>query len=169
MSEKKQEEKYSNPKFESAVFFVQDVDRSKEFYTNILGQKITMNLGRNVVFEGGLAIWEANYALNTIFSDKAKNVKVGGNNVEIYFESSNLEEVYQKLENNNVKLLNPITEAPWGQKTFRVYDPDNNIIEFGEPMPAVVIRLHQKGMSPEEITKKTKMPIEIVNKILENI
>ena len=166
MSEIKQEKKYSNPEFKSAVFFVQDVAKSKNFYTNILGQKIMMDLGRNVIFEGGLGIWEANYALNTIFSDK---VEVGGNNVEIYFESSILEEVYQKLENNDVKLLNPIIEAPWGQRTFRVYDPDNHIIEFGEPMPTVVIRLHQKGMSPEEIIKKTKMPVEIVNKILENI
>ena len=76
MSEIKQEEKYSNPKFESAVFFVQDVDKSKNFYVNILGQKITMDFGLNVAFEGGLAIWETEYALNTIFSEKAKKVKI---------------------------------------------------------------------------------------------
>lgn len=152
-----------------SAIFVQDVEKSKNFYANILGQKITMDFGLNVAFEGNLAIWEKNYALNTIFSENAKNVKVGSNNVEIYFESTNLEKLYQKLENEGIKLLHPIAEAPWGKRSFRVYDPDNHIIEIGEPMSTVVIRLHQNGMSPEEITKKSMMPIEIVNKILENI
>ena len=147
MPERKQEEKYLPPKFESAVFFVQDVNKSKNFYANILGQKITMDFGRNVVFEGGFAIWEADYALNTIFPDKAGKVKVGGNNAEIYFESSNLEEVYQKLKNKEINLLHPIIEAPWGQKSFRAYDPDNHIIEFAEPMSAVVLRLHHEEIS----------------------
>ena len=169
MSAKKQEEKLNNLKFESAVFFVRDVEKSKIFYVNILGQKIIMDFGRNVAFEGNFAIWEEEYALNTIFSENAKKKKVGGNNTEIYFESTNIEEVYQKLEKENIKLIHSIVEAPWGQRSFRVYDPDNHIIEIGEPMSVVVIRLHKEGMSPEEITNKSMMPIEIVNKILENI
>jgi predicted enzyme related to lactoylglutathione lyase len=168
MSKKKGIENTS-PKFEGAVFFVKDVEKSKNFYSNLLGQKITMDFGVNVAFEGKLAIWEEEYALNIIFSEKAKEIKVGGNNSEIYFESSNLEELHNKLKNEGVEIMHPIVEAPWGQRSFRVYDPDNHIVEFGEPMSTVIIRLHQQGMSPEEINKKSFMPIEIVKDVIKNI
>lgn len=166
---KKEEKGNSAPKFESAVFFVKDVNKSKNFYKNILGQKILMDFGLNVAFEGGFAIWETDYALNTIFSDKAKKIKVGGNNVEIYFEISNLESISKKLKKEGVKFIHSIKVAPWGQRGFRIYDPDSHIIEFGEPMSAVVIRFHQQGKTIEEIAKKSLMPIEIINEILKNI
>ena len=168
MSQKKGIEN-TNPKFEGAVFFVKDVEKSKNFYSNLLGQKITMDFGANVAFEGRLAIWEIDYALNIIFSEKAKDIKVGGNNSEIYFESSNLDELHNKLKNEGVDMMHPIVEAPWGQRSFRVYDPDNHIVEFGEPMSTVIIRLHQQGMSPEEINKKSFMPIEIIKDIIKHI
>jgi len=72
----------SSPKFESAVFFVKDVEKSKNFYVNFLGQKILMDFGRNVGFEGGFAIWETDYALNIIFEEKSSGISVGGNNAE---------------------------------------------------------------------------------------
>ena len=102
MSKKDRENKSGNLKFESAVFFVQDVEKSKNFYVNILGQRIVMDFGRNVAFEGNFAIWEKNYALNTIFHEKAKKIKVGSNNSEIYFESDHIEEVYQELERKKI-------------------------------------------------------------------
>ena len=66
-------------------------------------------------------------------------------------------------------MMHPIVEAPWGQRSFRVYDPDNHIVEFGEPMSTVIIRLYQLGMSPEEINKKSFMPIEIVKNVIKNL
>ena len=119
MSEKKKE-KANNLKFESAVFFVRDVEISKNFYANILGQKIIMDFGRNVAFEGNLAIWEKEYALNTIFSEKAKKLKVGGNNVEIYFESTELEEIYKKLQ-IPYRVLD-IVSGDLGTQAYKKYD-----------------------------------------------
>ena len=45
-----------------------------------------------------------------------------------------------------------------GSESFRIYDPDNHIIEFTESMSSVVLRLHSKGIKTEEISKKTMMP-----------
>ena len=56
-----------NPKFHSVVLLVEDIERSKRFYGVVLGQKVVMDFGRNVGYEGGLAIWERDYALNLIF------------------------------------------------------------------------------------------------------
>lgn len=157
------------PKFESAVFFVKDVEKSKNFYVNVLGQKILMDFGRNVGFEGGFAIWEAEYALNTIFEEKSSETCVGGNNSEIYFEVANLDGLLQKLKKESIEIIHPIREHPWGQRGFRFYDPDHHIIEVSEPMFKVVARMYKDGMIIEEIEKKSMMPKEFIEMVIETI
>lgn len=154
------------PKYQAAVFFVSDVEKSKHFYNVILGQKITVDFGANVGFEGGLSIWEKNYALNTIFKDKASNLAIGGNNAEIYFEAQNLESLFESLVRQQVNVIHSIREHPWGQRAFRIQDPDNHIIEIGESMVDVVLRLHKEGFSVEDIAEKSMMPQESIENIL---
>jgi catechol 2,3-dioxygenase-like lactoylglutathione lyase family enzyme len=155
------------PKFQSAVFFVVDVERSKHFYRDILGQKVTVDFGANVAFEGGLAIWRTDYALNIIFGDKAKQVQVGANNAEIYFECSGIDAFFEKLKKEQVRIIHPVMEHPWGQRGFRIYDPDGHIIEFGEPMSETVVRLHKQGLSFDEVAAKSMMPPEFIKAVLQ--
>ncbi|MFX1366201.1 MAG: VOC family protein [Promethearchaeota archaeon] len=156
-------------KFESSVFFVNDIKSSKYFYNKILGQKITMDFGRNVGFEGGFAIWEKNYALNTIFSEDAKNIKVGVNHSELYFECAEIEIIFEELKKQEIQIIHPIIEHPWGQRAFRIYDPDDHIIEIAESMSKVVVRLHVEGNTIEEIAQKSLMPKEFIKSILNDI
>ena len=121
-----------------------------------------MDFGRNVGFKGGLAIWQRDYALNLIFQEKDQEIKVGANNSEIYFETKDLDDLYERLA-GKVRVIHSIREHPWGQRAFRVYDPDNHVIEFAESMESVVLRLHIEGLSFEEITKKSMMPMEFIN------
>jgi predicted enzyme related to lactoylglutathione lyase len=88
-----------NPAYHSCVILVEDITRSKHFYITLLGQKIVNDFGRNVVFEGGLSIWQRDYALNLIFQGKTDKTPVGGNNFEIYFESEDLDNLYDRLVN----------------------------------------------------------------------
>ena len=157
--------KKKNPTFRSIVLLVKDIEKSKNFYNIILGQNIVMDFGRNVGFEGGLSIWERGYALDLIFEDKAHGIKVGANNVEIYFETNDLNDLYERLA-TEVRVIHSIREHPWGQRSFRVYDPDNHIIEFAESMASVVLRLHSTGLSIKEIAKKSLMPIEFIRMTL---
>ena len=159
-------ERKRNPTYRSVVLLVKDVEKSKHFYNTILGQKVEMDFGKNVVFEGGLAIWERDYALNLIFQEKPQETTVGGNNAEIYFESNDLDNLYKLLVKDEIRIIHSIREQPWGQRVFRVYDPDNHIIEFAESMASVVLRLDMKGFSLEEIAKKSLMPMEFIKMIL---
>ncbi|MFX1503235.1 MAG: VOC family protein [Promethearchaeota archaeon] len=156
-------------KFESAVIFVNDIKSSKYFYNTILGQKILMDFGRNVVFDGGFAIWEKNYALNIIFSEEAKNIKVGMNNFEIYFECIEIERIFNELKKKKIQIIHPIIEHPWGQRVFRIHDPDNHIIEIAEPMSEVVVRLYLEGNTIEEIAQKSEMSREFIKSVLNSI
>jgi predicted enzyme related to lactoylglutathione lyase len=152
----------SAPKFQAAVFFVKDVERTKRFYCDVLGQKITMDFGENVTFEGGLSIWKTDYALNVIFKDKAKQVSVGGNNAEIYFECSDIAAYFERIRKKPIQVIHQVMEHPWGQRGFRIYDPDGHILEFGEPMSETVLRLHKQGLSINEVAKKSLMPLEFI-------
>ena len=149
------------PVYHSVVLLVKDIEKSKSFYNTVLGQEIAMDFGRNVGFEGGLSIWDKEYALSLIFEDSKTDVKVGSNNSEIYFEFDDLDGLYEKLK-GKTKIIHSIREHPWGQRAFRVYDPDDHIIEFAESMANVVLRLYNDGLSFEEISKKSMMPIEFI-------
>lgn len=124
-----------------------------------------MDFGRNVGFEGGLAIWERDYALNLIFQEKAHGIKVGAFSAEIYFETENLDDLYKRLE-EEVRVIHSIREHPWGQRAFRIYDPDNHILEFAESMESVVNRLNNQGLCLEEIAKKSMMPMKFIRMTL---
>jgi len=155
-----------NPIYRSVVLLVKNIEKSKYFYNIILGQKIVMDFGKNVGFEGGFAIWDREYATNLIFQEEISKVKIGGNNSEIYFESDHLDDLINRLQ-GKVNFVHSIREQPWGQKCFRIYDPDDHIIEFAESMASVVIRLRSIGLSYEEIAEKSLMPMQFIRMILE--
>ena len=160
-------ESANTPKYQASVFFVENIQNAKHFYSEVLGQKVVQDFGANVTFEGGLSLWEKERALNVIFEGKGKQIPVGANNSEIYFECSDIDAFYERLAKEQVRVIHPVMEHPWGQRGFRVYDPDNHILEFGEPMSDTVLRLHKQGLSDDEVAKKSMMPPEFIHSVLQ--
>ena len=154
-----------NPAYHSCVILVEDILISKQFYNSTLGQKILNDFGRNVVFQGGLSIWQRDYALKLIFKEKITKLAVGGNNFELYFETEDLDILYDRLV-NEVEVIHSIFEHSWGQRGFRIRDPDGHIVEFSESMESVVRRLKNQGLNLEEISEKSMMPIEFIERAL---
>jgi len=156
----------SELKLSSFVLFVSDVAKSKEFYTSVLNQEVTMDINSiNVGFKSGLAIWDKKYATNVIFENQNVN-KSDNTNLEIYFETNALDEVFKKVSDMNVNILHGIKTQPWQQRVFRFYDPDNFIIEAAETMEEVIKRLSKEGMTVDAIAEKTFMPKEVVQAML---
>ncbi|MDF2566503.1 MAG: glyoxalase, partial [Massilibacillus sp.] len=58
--------------------------------------------------------------------------------------------------------VHDMIEQPWGQRVFRIYDPDKHMVELGEPMTAVIKRYLNQGMTLIEVAKRTSMPVEFV-------
>jgi len=125
-----------------------------------------MDFKRNVGFKGGFGIWRRDYALNLIFKERAKGLAVGANNFELYFETDSIDNLYERLVKDKIKIVHPIMEHPWGQRAFRIYDPENHIIEFAESMESVVRRLNKEGLGIEGIHKKSMMPIDFIKMVL---
>lgn len=156
------------PGYQSSVFFVSDVEQSKKFYTEIIGQKIEMDFGRCVSFIGGFAIWDISYALQ-MMNLKKQDISKHTSDAELYFEIDDVDSLFKKLKKDNIKCVHDIIEQPWAQRCFRIYDPDNHIIEFAEPMTVVIQRLYNKGLTHNQIIKKTLMPKQIVLDVIGTI
>jgi predicted enzyme related to lactoylglutathione lyase len=150
-------------KFQSAVIFVKDISVSKHFYAGLLQQKISMDHGPNVGFEGGFAIWQNEHALGTIYGQVQTQTAPASQRMEFYFEAEDLDREWDQLMAAGVKEVHAIREQPWGQRVFRVLDPDQNIVELGEPLPVVVRRFVQQGLKLEEIAGRMSMPVEVVS------
>jgi hypothetical protein len=65
-----------------------------------------------------------------------------------------------------VLFLHNILEEPWGQQTIRFFDPDNHLIEIGETMKIFVSRIYNKGLTIEQTSIKTSVPVEEVKKLI---
>jgi len=66
-------------------------------------------------------------------------------------------------------LVHGIHEEPWGQRTIRFFDPDRNLIEAGESMKRFVTRFYCQGMTPEEVSHRTSVPVEEVKRLVGEI
>lgn len=153
-------------KLVSSVIFVKDIKASRRFYEEVLGQSVLMDHGPNVGFNGGFALWQRDHASQIIFGQViADPSAVSQPEAELYFETGQLDEVMLRLDAAQVKYVHPLREQPWGQRVVRFYDPDQHIIEIGEPMPVVILRFLAQGLSVEAIAQRTSMPLEIVKQI----
>jgi len=145
--------------FHSTVIFVADIERAKTFYTSLLNFTIESDFGSNIILSNGLSLWKisADHIISKHLDTHSKS-----NRFELYFESEIIEDMYSQLISSGIHFLHPIEEEPWGQRTIRFFDPDNHLIEIGEPLPVFVNNMHKKGMTPSRISEKTGIPIEKV-------
>lgn len=149
--------------FEGPAILVEDIQRSRRFYEELLEQEVLADFGQNVPFKSGFSIWKADHATEIMFQGKKTTpVKLAQNNFEMYFESDDLENSWAKVEAAWKDIIHPIHEAPWLQRGFRLKDPDGHIVEISESLPALFTRLLESGMTPEEVAQKTGTPLEMV-------
>jgi len=149
--------------FEGPAIFVSDMQASRAFYEHLLEQEVLADFGPNIPFKSGFSLWEAKHAVNVIYKGRRQAPQtLGMDNVEYYFESPDLDAVWARVEREWKDVIHPIEEAPWGQRGFRVHDPDGHVVEVGEPLTMLVKRLVGQGLSHEEISARTSIPVEMV-------
>ena len=150
-------------KFVCPLLVVADMQRARSFYETVLGQKVIMDFGENITFEGNFSLHLASHYSQLI---DGKEIKTCGNNFEIYFEEDDLEGIVQLLKGNGITFVHELREQPWKQRVVRFYDPDHHIIEVGESMENTVFRLHNEGWSVDEISVSTLMPPQFVEQAI---
>ncbi len=152
-------------KFICPLIVVEDIERSRKFYETLLGQRVKLDFGENITFEGDFSIH-----LNSHYQDliEGREIQTGGNGFELYFESDRIDQMTKRLEAAGVALVHPMREQPWRQKVIRFYDPDNHIIELGESMQALSYRLYDEGKGLEEISALLQLPVDAIRDFIES-
>lgn len=151
-------------KFVCPLIAVSDLEVSKRFYQEVLGQTITLDLGWNVWFNGGFAI-QLNFA--DIASVDKNTVVQKSHNFELYFEECDFDGFIKHLNKfDNIDYVHKLKRHDWQQRAVRIYDPDKHIIEIGESMTAIAKRYLEQGLSAEETAKIIQHPIEFVKSLM---
>ena len=152
--------------FVCALIAVEDVAVSRRFYEECLGQKVRYDFGANVEFEGGFSIHRRAHFQELLGGGERFAAVARSHWGELYFDCDDVEAVEQRLKEAGVDFIHGIHEHPWGQRAMRLYDPDGHVVEVGESMEAVVLRLQRQGFSVESICQKTYMPREFVDGVV---
>ncbi len=156
-------------KYRMPVLLVKDISVSKRFYQDLFSLEIENDFGENLAFKASFSLWQKKRAEEIIFNSKEKISGEGLKNVELYFESEDIEHIWTRIQEKSVEIIHELREEPWGQRTLRFLDPDKYIIEIAEPLPCVVVRLYRSGWPASKISDKTQLPLSSVNKIIRDI
>ncbi len=146
-------------KYICPLITVSDIKKSRDFYENVLGQKVKYDFGENVTFEGDFAIHEKAHFKKLIDN---KEIKHGSNSFELYFEHDDILEIEKKLIAEKIDFVHKTRVQPWKQRVIRFYDLDRNIIEIGESMEFLAFRLYKQGNTIKEISKTISIPTGFV-------
>jgi len=147
------------------LIVVEDMERSRKFYEEILGQKVISDFGENITFRGDFCL-QTKDSWRSFIGDNEDTIIFGPKNFELYFEEIEFQEFVEKLKALDIEILHDVVEYPWGQNVIRFFDPDKHIIEVGESMISVIWRFKEQGLSKEEISEKTQHPIDFVENAL---
>lgn len=152
-------------KFSCPLIVVKDMQTSKAFYREVLGLRVTGDLGANVVLTGGLALQSEESWIDMML-DHNHEVTYHSNDGELCFEEANFDEFLERLTRfPKLEYVHPVKEHSWGQRVVRFYDPDYHMIEVGEDMKVVTKRFLDCGMSIEETAKRMDVPVGYVKRL----
>ena len=151
-------------KYISSLIVVEDLEKAREFYEKILNQKVEVDYGENITFEGGFALHQKEHFKNLI---NHKPIIRKTNNFELYFEHDAIEAFAEKLKENNIELVHELKKQPWQQQVIRFYDYDHNMIEVGESMAHVAYRLFQEGYAIKKIREIIYMSEDLIKRAIE--
>lgn len=152
-------------KYTSTLIAVNDMEKSKQFYHDVLGLNVVADFGANVTLDGGVVLQTLETWKTFIRTDE---VILQNNAGELYFEEDDMDAFCNHLRTFDISYVHELFEHRWGQRVVRFYDPDKHIIEVGEKLDAVVLRFIQRGLSAEETAAKMDIPIDFVNSCLDN-
>lgn len=154
-------------RFLNPMVVVSNMEKSKQFYYEVLGLEVIVDFGANVTLTGGIALQTRDTWLTFIHKQDSE-IFFGGNVTELYFEEDDFDDFIQNINSiEEVNYVHTMVEHSWGQRVIRFYDPDKHIIEVGENMIMVVKRFLNSGLSIEETAVRMDVSVDYVKSCLE--
>ena len=146
-------------KYTGTLIAVKDMEKSKQFYHDVLGMEVAADFGANVTLTGGLVLQTLETWQSFIHMS---DVTFKSNSGELYLETEDMGAFYQHLESFDILYVHKLHEHPWGQRVVRFYDPDGHIIEAAEKLDAVIAHFVAQGLSSEETANRMGIPLDFM-------
>lgn len=150
--------------YKGTLIAVKNIEESKKFYHDILDMNVVGDFGANVQLDGGLFLQTIDTWSSFINN---KEVYLKNNAGELYFEVSDIDEFYKKIQEANIEYVHELLEHNWGQRVVRFYDPNHHIIEVAEDISMVVKRFFHNGLTVEQVAERMDVPVDYVKECLE--
>ena len=153
-------------RYMGSLYAIDDKERTIAFYKEVCGLRVIQDFGTNFTMTGGIS-FQTRESWSGFLDKEPNDITYGGNDAELYMECEDLDTFVENLmKRDDIRLIHPVKEHAWGQRGIRFYDPDQHIIEVSEPLPTVVKRLTQQGMSLEQIAEKMGLSLRMVTRML---
>ena len=152
--------------YHSVVLMCKDLQVSRDFYQNVFGLKIELEIDGLVTFTEGISLWQQSIASQLLYNGEDLSSPPKKPGQELYFETDDIDKFAAEILSKSVCLLHPVQLTPWQQHTIRFFDPDEHLIEVGESMEEVIRRINREGHTADQIAEMTFMPVDIVRAVL---
>lgn len=118
------------------ILIVDDLDRTLDFYTHVLGLRLGHRSGEFAQLNTGVTRlgFYTRKAMTRAVGISLTKPTPDAAGFEIGFKVADVDAAYEELIGKGVAPATPPTSRPWGQRTAYVRDPDGHLIELVQDM-----------------------------------
>jgi uncharacterized glyoxalase superfamily protein PhnB len=122
------------------IIAVESVDAVRDFYVDKLGFQHVMGMvGKDGQFDFVTVVLGGARVMFSRAMNGNGQSRAGKQPVEIYLQVDDVDAYHTRVKKNGVKITDPLTLQWWGDRTFKVLDPNGYEIWFytnvAEPKP----------------------------------
>ena len=121
-------------KFHHFGIEVKDIDKSIDFYTNILGFKVSYQKTYSKDFNETFVLIDLDGGILELRVSHSKDVDTTQPSVRhhIAFETDDVDTIADIAKKNNIKIIDGPRNIKGDIRLATLLDPDNNVIDFGQ-------------------------------------
>ena len=102
-----------------------DLEKSKEFYSEFLGMELAMDMGWILTF-----VSRENPTAQISILKNEKKEKPNNSSLFISIEVDDVDALHQKAKDQQIEIVYPLTDEEWGVRRFFVKEPNGATINL---------------------------------------
>lgn len=102
-----------------------DIEKSKQFYTEFLGMDLAMDMGWILTF-----VSKENKTAQISILKNDNNKSLDNSAIFLSIEVSDIDSWYEAAKKHNIEIVYPITNESWGVRRFFIKDPNGVTINL---------------------------------------